>query len=235
MIISENSFIRKPPKILLPRQIPVFDAITCSVDICEISYKNLKEKLNKFSNKPNPKGLVFQELYLEIWSIFNNLTIFSNLLNEHFGIEKNNPLFENFYEVRQLRNTIAHIEKRITEILIEKEFPIYGVISWTKNIKNTNDSKLFAVSTGTFTDKNKMNGKILGVNSKFKEKEIYNICYTGIIRNLDNTFQEVSVNIDEIIQQLKGIIEHLESQINIKKSEERHLTNLFIEIDGSWK
>lgn len=63
-MISEKSFLRFPPKNLHPKQVIAFNAITFSIDICQIAFEELIKELVQFSDSPKVVETFFLKYFL---------------------------------------------------------------------------------------------------------------------------------------------------------------------------
>lgn len=103
-MISEKSFLRFPPKNLNPKQVVIFNAITFSIDICQIAFEELIKELVQFSDSPKSSGNIFPKIFSNVWTIINNSAIFRNLICSHFDILENNSNLEEFNNAKKIRN-----------------------------------------------------------------------------------------------------------------------------------
>ena len=126
MIIKSESYFRKPPILLKPQQVVVFDAIRYSIDICDIAFARLKETLHKLSFSNLRGDLVSPMIFADVWMIIDSATIFMNIVSRHFNIDPSDPLFDKLRDVKLFRHSNQHIDERILEVIHENQLPIYG-------------------------------------------------------------------------------------------------------------
>ena len=239
MTISNNSHFRFPPKKLKPEQVIVFNAITYSVDICEITYNRLYDELIKFSKDPISTNENYPKIFADVWTIISNATIFRNLIVRYFDLETDEPMLEELEKAKKLRNSYQHIDERISEILTLNDLPIYGSLSWVRNIPESNKFQQFMLYSGVFTNhKKSVGGQMVKPNKEIENKEINEIIFESITRQGGN-FPKVTVSIKKLITDIQNWIVHFEKQIDEQLEAygemERHNTNLFFQINGHRK
>jgi len=238
-MISEKSFLRFPPKNLHPKQVIAFNAITFSIDICQIAFEELIKELVQFSDSPKSSGNIFPKIFSNVWTIINNSTIFRNLICSHFDILENNPNLEEFNNAKKIRNSNQHIDERISEILTLKDLPIYGSLSWYRNIKNTNKIQQFFLYSGTFTHQNNVGGEIIVPKDKKTDREIDELIFRCVTKQNRNSFPEITISLYKIMEDLKIWIDHFETQIVEQFKDfdttDRHNSNLFFQINSHWE
>jgi len=212
MIIPSGSNFRNPPKVLIRKQVVIFNAIRYSLDICDIAFDRLKINLHEFSYPKNMEQPSFPYLFSDVWLIVHNMYIFKNICKTHFGIKENDTLFKNLKELKYFRDTFQHIDHRISQILTENDQPIFGKLSWySPNELNPNEGKINALFSGSFTNKDEI--KLNCVNPLSKG-HINDIEFTIITRTNSDCFEEKSILINKLIEDAKNIIENFEIQIN---------------------
>jgi len=137
MIIDNNSHFRFPPKKLKPEQVIVFNAITYSVDICEITYDRLYSELIKFCENPDSQNENYPKIFADVWTIISNATIFMNLIVRYFDLKDDEEMLSEFKKAKKLRNSYQHIDERISEVFTLNDLPLYGSLSWVRNIPDS--------------------------------------------------------------------------------------------------
>lgn len=233
MLLSENSQIRKPPKKLFPGQVVVFDAIRYSLDICDISFKRLKTNLYEMGLQEGEIGSSFPDVFGDVWTIIQHLTIFQKLIKTHFKIPLSDPLYNCLRDVIHLRNTHQHIDERITEVFTKKDLPIYGTLSWyTQKEMNTNDGFISILYSGSITHQKVITFKPVNPVGKQKADLVSQIEFTGIGRK-ETGYQEITITIDELMMNVSGIVAFFEAQMDEQTKGEdlgdRHTTDF-----GMW-
>lgn len=238
-MINEKSLLRFPPKNLNPKQVIVFNAITFSIDICQIAFEELIKELLEFSDCPKSSGNSFPKIFSNVWVIINNASIFRNLICSHFDILNTDSSLTEFNKAKKIRNSNQHIDERISEILSLKDLPIYGSLSWYRNIKNTNKIQQFFLYSGTFTHQNNVGGEIIIPSNESSYREIDELIFTYVTKQNQKSYPEITISLYKIMEDLKIWIEHFEYQINEQLKDfdtsERHNSNLFFKIDGHWE
>ena len=235
MIISKDSYLRFPPKKLNTQQTTIFNALTYSVDICDLCYQRLYKQLIELSDKPESKDLIYPSVFSDAWSIINNSSIFLNLISRYFKKFGSSNLIE-IKKAKKLRNSNQHIDERIAEIYVSKNFPIFGSLSWVKNFQDSNNFILVSLYAGVFTHHNEFETSINP--GKASNEEIESIFLNSIIKD-KNDFKEISVCLKAIMQELNQYVEMLENDFGqqIEKLEgntnvQRHNSNMYIALKG---
>ncbi|MUU79875.1 hypothetical protein [Winogradskyella endarachnes] len=236
MTIDSNSHFRFPPKKLKPEQVIVFNAITYSVDICEITYDRLYNELIKFSENPSSTNENYPKIFADVWTIISNATIFMNLITRHFDLGTEEPMLSELSKAKKLRNSYQHIDERISEVLTLNDLPMYGSLSWMRNIPNSNKFQQFMLYSGVFTNHTQsVGGQMISPTMEIGIDEIDEIIFESITKQGRN-FPKVTISIKKLISDIRSWIEHFEKQINEQLDShgkmERHNTNLFFQIDG---
>lgn len=217
-MITSNSPLRNIPTKTLSANVAAFDAICYSLDIVDLAYKRLEKNLFDFvypANLPRPST---PELFGDIWTIINNLTIFQDILAKVFEIDKNDPLYKSITNVKELRHTSQHIADRIGEVFSKSNMSIYGKLSWyaQKEI-NAAEGLVTTIYSGSYTGKNQVSVSVANPLDGPMDRLIYNIDFTGVIRTKGKdgkqTFREKTVRIENLMMGLEKIVGHLEIQL----------------------
>jgi hypothetical protein len=235
MIISPTSYLRTPPKILTPKQVLVFNGIQYSIDICDFAFARLTDNLYKFSFPQDKLVPAFPVLFSDAWTIINNATIFYKIVTNLFGIDKGDPIFEKIRGIELLRNSQQHVDERIDEVLLEKDLPIYGSLSWYAQIEpNSMNGKIITIESGTITHKKSI--KSTGVNPMGKGNDkVINEIEFSMVANINKQYAIKTIKLNELMTDLNLIINHFERQLDdqLKMHEplERHINDLIITMD----
>jgi len=237
MTIDNNSHFRFPPKKLKPEQVIVFNAITYSVDICEITFERLNSELIRFSKNPSSKNENYPKIFADVWTIISNATIFLNLIERHFGIEEDEEHLFELKKAKCLRNSLHHIDERISEVLTLNDLPMYGSLSWLRNIPETNKFQQFMLYSGVFTNhKKSVGGQMIMPKMDIGTDEIDDIIFESVTKKSKTEFPEITVSIKKLIADIQNWIAHFEKQIDEQLKQygimKRHNTNLFFQING---
>lgn len=232
MTISPTSYLRTPPKLLKPKQVLVFNGIRYSIDICDFAFDRLTDNLYKFSFTEDGTIPAFPLVFSDVWTIINNSTIFYNIVTELFGIEKADPIFEKIRGIEFLRHTQQHIDERIDEVLLEKQLPIYGSLSWYAQLNpDSMDGKIITIDSGTITHRQSIKAPTVNPAGKANDKRINDIEFSTVIK-INKQFEIKTIKINELMTDLGLIVEHFEKQLNdqLKQHEpmERHINDLII-------
>lgn len=236
MIIEINSYFRKPPKVLAPKQVIIFNAICYSLDICDMAYSRLKKNLYDFAfhNQVKPN---FPVLFSDTWTIIQSLATFIKIVSNQFEIDFNDPLFDEIRYTKYLRDTNQHIDERITEILSREDLPVYGILSWyaQKQI-DSSGGIITTLYSGTITNKKSLKVDVVNPSGKENSDTINDIEFTAISKpkRKKEEYIQQKVNINDLIKSTNNIIDHLEKQIRDQlqnvNSSERHTTDLVFQM-----
>lgn len=242
MILSEQSYIKNPSVIFNKELVVSLNAIRYSVEICELSYLRLTGLLSKIADrkKNNVEDYEFSEMYSEAWSIINNSVLLRKVLNTHFEIDLKSPVLNEINKAVRLRDSYQHIDERIKQVLAEKDFPVFGTLSWLKCYPNSNKVIHCFTYSGSFTNKETAEVNFSNTIDENRNNSIQKIELTNIVRekrgNKQESFYESTIQISKLIYDLSDIMEHIEeglksafSDINNK---ERHKSDLIIRLKG---
>jgi hypothetical protein len=242
MILSEDSLIKNPSVIFNKELVVSLNAIRYSVEICELSYLRLIGLLSRMTDKKekNVEDYEFSEIYSQAWSIIHNSVVLRNLLYTYFKPESTSPVLNEIDKAVQLRHSYQHIDERIKQILAEKDFPVFGALSWFKRYPNSNKAIFCSTYSGSFTSK-KM-PKVTFSNEKDENPDnfIQKIELTNIVREKANgkkdRFFESTIHISKLMYDLSDIMEHVEEGLKFTfpgaDKEERHNSDLIIRLKG---
>lgn len=159
-----------------------------------------------------------------------------NLITRHFDLENDEPMLSELNNAKKLRNSYQHIDERISEVLTLNDLPMYGSLSWARNIPNTNKFQQFMLYSGVFTNhKESVCGKMITPTMEIGIDEIDEIIFESITKQGRN-FPKVTISIKKLISDIQSWIVHFDKQINEQLESygkmERHNTNLFFQING---
>jgi hypothetical protein len=232
MMISQTSYLRTPPTKLTSKQVLIFNGIRYSIDICDLAFDRLTDNLYKFSFPKEKLVPAFPIVFSDVWTIINNATIFYNIVTKHFGIDKDDPIFEKIKGIEFLRHSQQHIDERINEVLLEKELPIYGSLSWYAQIQpDSMDGKIIMIDSGTITHRRSIKSSTVNPAGKLNNKRINDIEFSMVIKS-NKKFEVKAFKINELIVDLGLIINHFEGQLTEQLAEheplERHINDLII-------
>lgn len=117
--------------------------------------------------------------------------------------------------------------------------PIYGSLSWYRNIKNTNKIQQFFLYSGTFIHQNNVGGEIIVPKDKKTDREIDELIFRCVTKQNRNSFPEITISLHKIMEDLKIWIDHFETQIVEQFKDfdttDRHNSNLFFQINSHWE
>jgi hypothetical protein len=238
LYISKNSFLRFPPKNLLPRTVLDFATITYFTDISNIRYESLIKKLVDFSNNPESNNFNFPAIYSDVWEIISSVSTLRNLILKRFEFEDKHPHLLEFNKAKLLRNTNQHLEDRIIEILEKEDASLFGTLSWTRNLPNTNKIQSFMLYSGVFTKNlNEISGTMPPVPNISSIARIEEIFFETLITHNRKDFEPLKLSIVKLMEDLKIIVDsfeiQIEKQLKVESINGRHNTNLFTQMNLS--
>ncbi len=244
MLIKDTSPFRKPPLILLPEQVITLDAIRYSLEICDISYSRLKDNLYRFNFSNEKSKPSFPLLYSDVWTIIQHLTLFLKIVKTQFKITQDNPIYEPFEGLFEIRNAAQHIDETLTDILSKNNYSVYGNLSWYAQEKT--DSKkgvITSLYSGSFSNKEEVKASATIPSRNFQDQLIEQIEFKGIVRpsHRNGLKKERILVIDKLMSSTEQLIEFFESQLisqfenhNVKEKHVSDLAvNLFVDIQYS--
>lgn len=238
MTIPQTSYLRTPPIKLSSRQVLFFNGIRYSIDICDIAFERLEESLCKFSFQENKIIPAFPVVFSDVWTIINNATIFYNITTRLLGVDKEDKLFEKIKGIEFLRHSQQHIDERIEEVLLDKELPIYGSLSWYAQPEpNSIDGKIITIESGTITHRQSIKSTTVNPAGKINDKKINDIEFSMVVK-IKKQYEIKTIRINELMADLGLIIKHLDGQITnqFKQHEpmDRHVNDLIITMTTKW-
>lgn len=238
MILPMNSYIRNPPKILLPKQVVTFNAIRYSLDICQLSFQRLIKKLSEQTEKKEIEPIDFPEIFSDVWSIINNAQMFGKIICREFDISKTDPKLTEIIKAIGFRNSNQHFEERISQILSVEDLPIYGSLSWRKNYLETNEIILSTIYSGTFTNKSIVSIPISNKSQIENDMVIQKIEFSNVVREKDKSgkwnFNECKISISRLLSDLKIIVDWLDKgvyeELAKRQDLEKHKSDLIFQL-----
>lgn len=232
MTISPTSYLRTPPKRLTPKQVLIFNGIRYSIDICDFAFDRLTKNLYKFSFSQDNSIPAFPVVFSDVWTIINNATIFYNIVTRLFGIDKDDPIFEKIKGIEFLRHSQQHIDERIDEVLLEKELPIYGSLSWyAQKEPDSMEGKIITLDSGTITHRQSIKAPTVNQVGRVNDKTINDIDFSMVVK-INKHYEVKTIKLNELMTDLAAIINHFEGQLTdqLKEHEpmDRHINDLII-------
>lgn len=137
MIISAESPLRRIPDNLDPRQACFLDGIRLSVEMCDVAYTRLSDRLwdlaTGFGHGGSLQPYCAAELLLDAWSVVDSTHRLRSLLDVMPRFQKSGPLYQIFTRATapasELRNAVQHLREEMPQ-MAEKAWPVLGVLSW---------------------------------------------------------------------------------------------------------
>ena len=159
-----------------------------------------------------------------------------NLITRHFNLGTEEPMLSELTKAKKLRNSYQHIDERISEVLTLNDLPMYGSLSWIRNVPNSNKFQQFMLYSGVFTNHiESVGGQMITPTMEIRIDEIDDILFESITKQGRN-FPKANISIKKLITDIQRWIEHFEKQINEQLESygkmQRHNTNLFFQING---
>ena len=237
--MKDNSYLKKPPVNLDAKQVFALNALSYSVDICEMAFEELLNELLIFSDNPKSEKVIFPKIFSYVWTIVNNSSLFRNVLEKHFEVDDEEDYMQEFNKARKIRNTNQHIEDRINEILSLESLPIYGSLSWYRNIENTNKVEQYFMYSGVFNDIEKVGGQMVTPEKGKTDRIIDEIIFSSVTKLNKNEYPTLTISLYKIMADINFWVEYLELEIskNLKGIEniEKHKTNLYAKLKSHWE
>jgi hypothetical protein len=223
VILKSDSHFRKIPEIIPPKYAISIGTIRYVIDICDISYSRLKKSLLEIGKEFNPTQIRNAEVFSDAWCIVTNCTIFYEIVKnrELFNIGED-ELSSEFKKAQYLRNTIQHIDQRITEILLESKYAVFGTLSWEQYDSSSNTLLKNLLYSGHSPNRKGINEKIPNVNYSI-DKEIGKIVLSLVSKPKRNVekYEPVVLDIDLLMNELQVQVHSFEDQLDyiLKNSE----------------
>jgi hypothetical protein len=217
---------------LTPKQVLVFNGIRYSIDICDFAFDRLVENLYKISFPQEKLIPAFPLVFSDVWTLINNATIFYKIVTGLFGIDKNDPIFDKINGIEFLRNSHQHIDERIDEILLEKELPIYGSLSWYAQMEpDSTDGKIITIESGTITHRQSIKSNTVNPAGRTNDKKINDIDFSMVVK-INKVYEVKTIKVNELMTDLGLIVKHFEGQLSDQLKEfepmDRHINDLII-------
>ncbi len=150
----------------------VYDGISYTLQVMNMTYARLIDTLLSISNNPQDKSHVHRchlSAIDDAWSLIDSTNRLHNLLDSIWTLFSRNPTSTNNPRLKKklpeiqlflrdhknillLRNTIQHIENHITQFVAEQR-PLLGVLSWATWNPSDKFAKLYMLSTGIILEK----------------------------------------------------------------------------------
>ena len=142
-ILSENSILLQLPSELPKNRFLIFDAVRFSFEIIESNFKTLESRLLDVSDNPKKEVSI---TFHYAWSIIDYTNRINDLLSQ-LPWEKKDEILGDFYDLKEFRNTSQHLGGR-KNVLLKKNTPFYGVLSWFYKDLETEKFHPFAMISG---------------------------------------------------------------------------------------
>lgn len=231
MYITENSIFYKIPNSLNRKQSLILEGIRYSYNMMILSYEELYNDLLERSKENNNEPLKpFYSAFRNVWSIIDSASRLENLLAELDGGEKNIPPLN---LARELRNTFAHIDEKINQVMVDNNVTVWGEIKWIY-VVNKNEVSSNILVSGKPINKFKANF-LTPLNEQQYKTPINSIILKSVSANRvgKNVNTEHLINISELIEKSEKLIRELETQAynNLKNyltKENEGGTDLFV-------
>ena len=234
-IIPPLELLSNPSTQLLPNQVSAFNSIRYGLEICNKSFLELKKQLLNLMKKEQYDLLEFPYIFLNVWTIINHSNIIYKIIERifpEFDIEKN--LIE-MSKTKNVRNSMQHLDHRLSQEVFENEFPIYGSLSWSVLNIQTNEMIITSIYSGNPTNKIKSTMPMNEFVDKSDLKSpMQQIEFSYVIAKKSEGFVFETINIKRVMSELntlsKSIIIRLENIV--KKYPDRHITDIMIKLIG---
>lgn len=239
MIISNKSYLRNPPVTIEQEDIAILDAIRFSLDICELSFDRLKANLSLLTEKKNPAHKDFPQIFSDIWSIINNSVIFYKISSREFNLSNNEPYFTEILKAKSLRDSNQHIDERLSQVLKNNDYPVYGSLSWEKHYLENDNIIFSAIYSGSFTNRSDVELTIKDSESIEEELDdvIQQIKFSSVARKGKKPnfyFENQKISINKLISDLKLWADHFDKQMEEQMKDfdttERHKSDFIIKL-----
>jgi hypothetical protein len=138
MIIGNDSPLRKIPTALNRRQVLFLEGIRFTVEMADLAYHRLQLTLPLLSNHQHlgSEASPMVSAMLDAWSIIDALHRLRDLIQGAPGFKgkKKSPKVRLFLQstenVPALRNTVQHLGTEIHDTVDDKDWTVFGTLSW---------------------------------------------------------------------------------------------------------
>ncbi|MGO9095455.1 MAG: hypothetical protein ACLQGV_09550 [Bryobacteraceae bacterium] len=140
MILGKESPLRNLPAVLQRRQLLFLEATRFTIDTIDLAYLRLAETLPRLAANIEDGDLQGHpssvSAMLDAWAIMDSLHRLRGIIEALPGLQakKRNPKVRSFLEntanVPPLRNTIQHLNTEISGVVEDKNWAVFGSLSW---------------------------------------------------------------------------------------------------------
>jgi hypothetical protein len=140
LILGKESPLRNLPAILQRRQLLFFEATRFTIDTIDLAYLRLAETLPRLTRNiqdGDSQGLPSSvSAMLDAWAIVDSLHRLRGLIEGLPGLKAKmrrpevRSFLENTANVSGLRNTIQHLNTGISGVVDDKNWSVFGSLSW---------------------------------------------------------------------------------------------------------
>jgi hypothetical protein len=234
-IIPNIELLSKPSTKILPKQVSAINSIRYGLEICNKSYLELTNQLRELTQKTEYSILEFPYIFLNAWTIINHTDIISQIIKRIFpemDVEKH---FKEIFKTRTVRNSMQHIDHRLSQEVFENEFAIYGSLSWSILNPETNEMVISTIYSGNVSNKNKSTMPMKEfVDKSDLKSEIQQIELSYVNADKNEGFISETINIKKIMLELKNISKFMITNLEniLKEYPEQHTTDIMINLKG---
>lgn len=234
-IIPDIKLLGNPSTKILQNQVSAFNSIRYGLEICNKSYLELINQLFELLNKIGYDLLEFPYIFLNAWTIINHSDIISQIIQRMFpeiNIEKQ---FKEIFKTRSIRNSMQHIDHRLSQEVFEDEFSIYGSLSWSVLNNKTNEMVISTIYSGNITNKNKSRVPMKEfVDISNLKSELQQIELSYVVAEKNKGFIPEIINIKRVMSELKVISDLIVAKLEKISEEypEQHPTDIMINLKG---
>lgn len=234
-IIPDIVFLSNPSTKILPNQVSAFNSIRYGLEICNKSFLELKIQLFELVKKTEYNLLEFPFIFHNAWTIINHSDIICQIIRRVFpeiNIEKN---FKELFKTRGVRNSMQHIDHRLSQKVFENEFAIYGSLSWSILNTQTKEMTISTIYSGNASNKSKSTMPMKEfVDKSDLESEMQQIELSHVSAKKNMGFIPETINLKKVMSELKNISESMVFKLeNITQQyPEQHATDIMINLKG---
>lgn len=216
-MMREIQILKSIPTELRRKDIFILEGIRYAFGIIQISYQNLFNELHKASktsaDQDNLNSQIYYQIFKEAWSIIDFGWKLRNLLiqiehpdeeekkEEIIDIENEVLNIKFLHQLREFRNTFQHLEKRISEVLVEENTSVWGNISWLYIV---NKQELH--SCVLFPGHPRSSSEIINPGGLLIKSPICHITLASTSRNKE----KIKINISELNDNINQLMDKLE-------------------------
>lgn len=197
MFIEKNSILRNLPVALNKRQLRMLVGIRYSIEMYEVAYVTLVDKLKKIIKETDKDADTLPFIILHAWSMIDSANRLRTMLSRMPGVKKKGSKYYSLVNklelIEDLRNIIQHLDGEINSRAKDIEVKsVWGSLSWGKIInKDPFEADVFLIMPGSIESQSDLPiNNILG-KSFYDNVDSIELSAYGITVSLSDTYRTI--------------------------------------------